>query len=289
MDKTALLKLIGKDEIDQALNLLESEAQKTQNEVLLADVTMLAANYSSLVKQQNQNLISRAEYSMEIAKFRKSLIDLINQLESRKESNTALKGKTTNEPVKFKNRNVFLLIGLLLLGAFLVNEFFGFPIINRQTTPSSIIEKNKPGSSKAGELPLEVEIKTNKGKENLEFVEGETMRLFFKVNQPCYLRILYRLATDEIVLFYDDKYVEEAETNKFIEIGDGFEAAAPFGKENLHVFLSRNSFPKLNTQSEDGYTYVMDQLPEALSKTRGFKKKNEFVETSLEIVTKPPN
>ena len=65
-----------------------------------------------------------------------------------------------------------------------------------------------------------------------------------------------------------------------------FEAAAPFGSERLYLFASTAAFPTLRTQIDpDGYVFIVDGLPQALQKTRGFKKLQQIVETQLNLRT----
>ena len=133
---------------------------------------------------------------------------------------------------------------------------------------------------------LNIACKTDKGTNNLQYQEGETMRLYFKTNLPCHIRIFYRFADGSIVLFDDDRELTASEVGDYVEIGSGYEAAAPFGEEELLVFAQSGPFPALRTMAHpDGYTLVTDGLPEAKRKTRAFKKKYRFAETSLKILT----
>lgn len=135
------------------------------------------------------------------------------------------------------------------------------------------------------DAPLVLQVKTNKGKSNLTFKEGETMRLYFKVNRPCNLRIFYRLANGAMVLFDDDRKITKSEIGKYIEIGDGYVAAQPFGKESLYVFAQNTTFEKLKTRTENGYVIIEEGLPEALAKSKGFHGLKLSAEAKLEITT----
>ncbi len=155
-------------------------------------------------------------------------------------------------------------------------------------------EQKKAGStSKVLEEPLpekkasfHLDIKTNKGANNLVFQESEELRLFFQVNRPCLLRTIYKLADGSLILLDDDREVNTPETKKWVELGDGFEVAPPFGTEELYVFAQEKPFPKLVVEKIDGYAYIKEGLPNALRKTRGLKKKNNLLEKKLQLTTK---
>lgn len=137
----------------------------------------------------------------------------------------------------------------------------------------------------AAKAKLKVQIKTQKGDRDLTFKASEEVRLYFKVNRPCKLRTIYRLADSTLILLDNDRLVNKPETNQWVELGDGFEVAAPFGVEELYLFAQENDFPTLITEEKDGYTLIKEGLPSALSKTRGLKKKQVFAEDQLKLTT----
>jgi len=141
-----------------------------------------------------------------------------------------------------------------------------------------------PASGKADTV-LTIACRTDKGNQNLLYRDGETMRLFVQVNQPCHLRTIYRLADGQLTLLDNDRQLSAGETGRFFEIGAGFTCSAPFGQETLYVFAQSGPFPPLRTELLDGYEIVRDGLPDALRKTRGFKKKYRYAEASLSITT----
>ncbi|MCB0631431.1 MAG: hypothetical protein KDD15_16910 [Lewinella sp.] len=133
---------------------------------------------------------------------------------------------------------------------------------------------------------LNISATTNKGSKDLHFRNGETMRLFYRVTRPCRVRVIYKLADDRLILFYDDQQITADQVGQDIELGDGFVVAPPYGQEALYLFAQSETFPALITiESDDGYTEIRDGLPDALRKTRGFKKKTYFAETQLAITT----
>jgi len=162
------------------------------------------------------------------------------------------------------------------------------PITQKSTTISQIIPDSVQSvvESKSPQEALSINCKTDKGDKNLIYKEGETMRLYVKVNRPCHLRVFYRLADGQIILFENDRQISNSEVERFIEIGDGFEASPPFGDEQLYAFVQNSPFKALQTKEDTGYNFVTEGLPETLMKTKAFKKKEIFAETTLQIVTK---
>ena len=56
---------------------------------------------------------------------------------------------------------------------------------------------------------LEVNVWTDKGRDPVYYIEGETMKVFGRVNQPAYLRLLYILAGDrKYTLLQDNYYID---------------------------------------------------------------------------------
>ena len=56
---------------------------------------------------------------------------------------------------------------------------------------------------------LNIDIWTNRGKNNLIFREGDTLQLFVQANKECYLRFIYYLADGTKVLLLDNYLIEE--------------------------------------------------------------------------------
>lgn len=119
---------------------------------------------------------------------------------------------------------------------------------------------------------LNVEVWTNKGDDNLLFTEGEKLKIYLRANKPCYVRLIYYIASGERVLLKDSYYIAENMVNKVIEIDDEFECAEPFGVETLQANAQTEEFEKLQTYNQDGYEFIRNSLEEVLVKTRGFKK-----------------
>ena len=135
---------------------------------------------------------------------------------------------------------------------------------------------------------LSLEVWTNKGADDLLFTEGDTLRLFLRVNKPCYIRFIYYLADGSKVLLLDNYYIGIDKVNKVYELPEKFVCAEPFGAELLLVNAQTEKFQPLNTQKQYGYEFILDDVPKILASSRGFKKLEEGVmkaESSIVITT----
>ena len=145
-------------------------------------------------------------------------------------------------------------------------------------------ERDSPGEEMVDPDQLHLECKTNKGKENLAFSQGETMRLYVKVNKPCFMRVTYRLADGRLVLFKDSFQIPPSKVGTFFEIGDGFNPSPPFGKEQVFFHAKTGPLDQLMLkQTADGYKLI--QEPKHRTE-RGFLPKVYEAESSLEFYTK---
>ena len=119
---------------------------------------------------------------------------------------------------------------------------------------------------------LNIEVWTNKGDDNLIFVEGERLKFYVRANKECYLRFVYHLADNQSVLLLDSYYIPSNMANKVVELPDEFECTEPFGVETLQVNAQTKPFEKLKTRDQYGYKFIEEPLNEVILSTRGFKK-----------------
>lgn len=118
---------------------------------------------------------------------------------------------------------------------------------------------------------LEVEVWTHEGRGPVRYVQDEKVKIFVQVNQPAYVRLLYTLADRKRTLLKDNFYIDAAQVNSAVEIGE-FLCAAPFGTELLVVAARTEKFPPIETHEEDGYSYIKDEDPESAARRfRGLK------------------
>ena len=120
---------------------------------------------------------------------------------------------------------------------------------------------------------LEVDVWTDKGRDPVYYTGGEMMKVFGRVNQPAYLRLLYILDGDrKYTLLQDNYYINPSQVNTDIEIGE-FVCAPPFGAEILVVAARTEKFPPIQTYKENGYDFLVDQDPESAARNfRGMKR-----------------
>ena len=126
---------------------------------------------------------------------------------------------------------------------------------------------------------LKVDVRTGEGNSNLSYTEGDTVKIFARVNQPAHIRLLYTLADQRRTLLVNNFHIDKDNVNNYVEIGT-FRCAPPFGVEFLNVLAQTERFNEIETHEEDGYFFLVEQNPEkASSQYRGLqrisKEKNE--------------
>ncbi len=105
---------------------------------------------------------------------------------------------------------------------------------------------------------IQLDVWTNKGNENLLFVEDDIMIIYIRVNRAVHIRILYNTADGQRALLLNDYYIDESKANMVVEIPQEFQCAPPFGSEMMVVVARTEPFPKLATVNEGGYEFVVD-------------------------------
>ena len=132
---------------------------------------------------------------------------------------------------------------------------------------------------------LNIDIWTSKGRDEdaLVFTDGEIIQLYFRVNQPAFLQITYRLATGELVLLEDSFYIGSDRVNRTVPLPYEFEVQPPFGVENLVVTGYSIEPPPVNTVPKyiGGELYqVFGSLKDVVANTRGLgRRQNSSSET----------
>ncbi len=144
---------------------------------------------------------------------------------------------------------------------------------------------------------LNLEVWTSRGVDGLAVEEGSELRLYARVNKPCYLRFIYHLANGARVVpdpLYLNYYLGDDKVNKVIELPGEFEACAPFGSETMQFFASTEEFPPLPTVKRvfEGETYDVlgESLAESNTRHRGLRRKAtevEVAEIRLPLTTVP--
>jgi len=140
---------------------------------------------------------------------------------------------------------------------------------------------------------LQIEVWTDHGAENVMLEAGDEVTLAMRVNQPCYVQMLYTLANGQRVLLYNNYHIDASRVNRIVALPDTFEVAPPLGVEVLQAFASDQQFPPVQVRQHDGYEILRDDLKNYLAQTRGLKKvtqgpeQRRLAETRLTLITVP--
>ncbi|MCS7012785.1 MAG: LPP20 family lipoprotein [Chloroherpetonaceae bacterium] len=145
---------------------------------------------------------------------------------------------------------------------------------------------------------ISVEVWTNKGRnlEHVAFQEGEKVELYFRVNQPAFLRLTYLLSTGQQVLLEEKFYIGIDRVNQVVKYPSELVCSPPFGVERLIVTAFSSEPPKPSVKVEkisgEEYEVIAEPLAQSLTKTRGLKKSAsakdlKLGETALTITTMP--
>ena len=135
------------------------------------------------------------------------------------------------------------------------------------------------------ESNLKLELRTNKGINDILYIENETMKIAFKVSGPCFIRLVYRMADDKLILLRNDYKVTVAEVNQWVELPQDFVCAAPFGTENLLAYASKKEFPAINIEKIGEYRFINEDLSEVIDKSQSKKAKGQTAEKRITIIT----
>ncbi|MFN3590236.1 MAG: hypothetical protein ACK4UP_12705 [Spirosomataceae bacterium] len=151
-------------------------------------------------------------------------------------------------------------------------------------------ELNKVSVPSANANTLQFFLATNRGMNSLVYERNDTMRVAVRANKPCYVRLVYRMADEQMVLLRDSDFkIDEYELNQWIEIPQDFICWEPFGAEFLLAYASTEAFDGLQTKDVDGYKIILNPLAEIkkISTARAFKNAGvSVVERQLQITTK---
>jgi hypothetical protein len=105
---------------------------------------------------------------------------------------------------------------------------------------------------------------------------------------PCYVRLIYHLASKQRALLVNNYYIDESKVNLVYQIPQEFEIAAPYGVEVIQASVQTEEFEPIRTQNRDGYDILEDDLGKVLAQTRGLKKTKPGLlkaETRLTVTT----
>jgi hypothetical protein len=315
MNNLQLRKWLAEGKTDRILDGL-LKAKPPIDPDLREETTLLSARYETLARQKRAGMLKFEDENRELAQINAALLEILNRLKEHQKP-----GFLANPLAKWGTiliATIGVLGGVARFSGWFEGDFSGkktevatlvqSPVQNKPdslsaaqltTPPASVPVLQEPRSNSAAsrqtasapisspaDTTMVIAVKSNKGRTSLSFVHGETMRFYIKVNQPCTVRSIYKLADGRLVLLDNDRHVNAAQVGKWLEIGEGFEVSEPFGEELVYVFAQTSAFePLVTSMDSDGYLFIREGLPEALRKSRGFKKKVRFAESSLELNT----
>ena len=135
-------------------------------------------------------------------------------------------------------------------------------------TKRSIYELNLVPAKNAATRPaLSVALRTDRGRQNVEYRAGNQMQLEVMVNRSCHLRVIYQLADGTKTLLENDLVIEPGQENRYVRIAPTatFICAEPFGTEHLLVYAADEPFcplpatpnPTLYVRNEGGYRVIV--------------------------------
>lgn len=96
---------------------------------------------------------------------------------------------------------------------------------------------------------LTVTIRTDRGRQNVEYRAGEQIQIDVKVNHPCHLRLVYLQADGTKTLLENDFIIEPGQENRYIPVARAasFICAAPFGTERMLAYTAAAPFCPIPT------------------------------------------
>jgi len=140
--------------------------------------------------------------------------------------------------------------------------------VERFSRDEGIIAKGEINSG-----PLKLEVWTSHGAENVLYDDGDTLAVFVRVNQPCYVRVVYNSADGKrwLMTGEEDPYIEPGQVDKRIRLNDAV-CGEPFGAELIQAFARSEKFDRVNIEKNaSGFPLLVGELKEILAQTRGIK------------------
>ena len=149
-------------------------------------------------------------------------------------------------------------------------RYYATPSVRRGGVTPTFEKPNEHQFSPVG--GLKVEVWTGKGSGPQYYTEGNKVKVFARVNQPAYLRLLYTLANQKRTLLIDNYHIGPSQIDSDVEI-DEFLCVPPFGTEFLIVAARTEKFPPIETYEENGYIFLVDQDAESAARSfRGLQR-----------------
>ena len=164
-------------------------------------------------------------------------------------------------------------------------------------TKRSIYQVNVvPAKNAANRPALSVALRTDRGRQNVEYRAGNQMQIEVKANRSCHLRVVYRLADGTMTLLENDLVIEPGQENRYVRIAPtaSFICAEPFGTEHLLVYAADSPFcplpitpnQTLYVRNEDGYRVIVGSQRAMTEGVRCTIKPTTVAEDRIQVITR---
>ncbi len=152
-----------------------------------------------------------------------------------------------------------------------------------------ILATDKKDEPVAKDHELLLEVSTDKGYGPQSYREGDIMTLKVRANKACTVRMIYQDAAKNIVrLRNNDFAIAPDAVGKWVYLPEQFECAAPFGFEMLLAYATEGTFrPIEKTQSQNGFTFILDDLQRVVNLSAGDEKGQKVAKCAIPITTQP--
>ena len=313
-----LRRLLANNQAEAVIQTLVEQNEHISPKGLQAEVIQLSARWKEFQDKSRQDLLSTEAAGLEQRQIIAVVVRLLDKIEAGEDPAPAGPEKSFNWKRFFVTAGAIIaalaglaqITGLDLMSILsddpprmetdstdskeepvhtdILEPTISKPNADRETghTTESTKEPTKEKVEKITSQKLAIKAKTNKGINDLVFQQGETMRLYYQVSRPCYLRVIYEFENGDLVLLENDLQIPEKQVGKELELGDGYDPSAPFGQERIYFFAQSKKFPELNIEEVDGYRMIKDNISTTLSKTRGMKARVSYAEFKLDLTTK---
>lgn len=133
---------------------------------------------------------------------------------------------------------------------------------------------------------FKVDVWTNKGNDNITLKEGEQVQFVVSSNKACFIRLIYLMADGSKILLMENFKIDQDKVGKEVFVDPKFECSEPFGKETLLLNAQTQPFVPLKTSTQNGYTYILDDIETVVKNNRrGLKAVMEKAETGISFLT----
>lgn len=143
---------------------------------------------------------------------------------------------------------------------------------------------------------VQVLLRTDRGRQNVEYRAGNQMQIEVKANRPCHLRVVYLLADGTRTLLENDFVIRPGQENRYIRIAptESFICAAPFGTEHLLAYAADGPFcplsttpnPTLYVRNEGGYSVIVGSLSALVEAVKCTISPTTVAEDRIQITTR---